>query len=106
MKRTDMRSLDSGARAERRRRVVSLRKRGRTYAQIAEECELSVTGVFNICRRYEAEGTAGLIGKTPGRREGAQRTLTATQEAAIRKLICDKTPDQLRCRLRCGIAQR
>jgi transposase len=96
MKRTDMRSLDSGAQAERRRRVVSLRKRGRTYAEIAEECELSVTGVFNICQRYESEGAAGLINKTPGRREGEQRTLTAAQEAAIRKLICDKTPDQLK----------
>lgn len=33
--------------------------------------------------------------KTPGRREGEQRTCMDAQEAAIRKLICDKTPDPL-----------
>lgn len=96
MRKSDMKSLDFGAQAERRRRVVSLRKRGLTYAEIAKECELSVTGVFNIGQRYEAEGASGLENKPPGRREGEKRTLDAAQEAGIRKLICDKTPDQMK----------
>ncbi|MBL8436684.1 MAG: IS630 family transposase [Zoogloeaceae bacterium] len=95
MKREDMRSLSFEAREERRRQVVGLRRRGWTYEAIAEETGLSRTGVFNICQRHAQEGTPGPKDKQGGRKVGDCRSLSAEQEAEIRKLICDKTPDQL-----------
>jgi transposase len=95
MERHDMRTLTSDARLERRRHVVTLRKRGWTHQAIAEQTELSRQGVSAILRRYEREGTRGLADKPRGRTSGEQRALSPTQEATIRTLICDKTPDQL-----------
>lgn len=96
MNRQDMRTLSFEAREERRRQVVGLRRRGWTYEAIAEETGLSRTGVFNICRRHAQEGTRGLKDKQGGRKLGDGRSLTAEQEAETRRLICDKTPDQLK----------
>ena len=96
MERKDMRKLSFEAREERRRQVVGLRRRGWTYDAIAEETGLSRTGVFDICRRHAREGARGLKDKQGGRKVGEHRSLTAEQEAEIRKLITDKTPDQLK----------
>lgn len=91
-----MRTLSFEAREERRRQVVGLRRRGWTYAAIAEQTGLSRTGVFNICQRYAREGAGALKDKGGGRKLGEGRALTLKQEAEIQKLICDKTPDQLK----------
>jgi len=91
-----MRKLSFEAREERRRQVVGLRRRGWTYDAIAEQTGLSRTGVFDICQRHAREGAKGLKDKRGGRKVGEHRALTAEQEAEIRKLITDKTPDQLK----------
>lgn len=91
-----MRMLIPEARMERRRHVVTLRKQGWTHHAIAEQTGLSRQGVSAILRRYEQEGTRGLADKPRGRTSGEQRALSPTQEATIRTLICDKTPDQLK----------
>lgn len=52
--------------------------------------------MFDICQRHAREGTKGLKDKQGGRKEGEHRALTPEQEAEIRKLITDKTPDQLK----------
>jgi transposase len=91
-----MRSLSFEAREERRRQVIGLRRRGWAYEAIAGETGLSRTGVFNICKRHAQEGARGLKDKLGGRKTGDFRALTVEQEADIRKLICDKTPDQLK----------
>lgn len=96
MDRKDMRSLSFEAREERRRQVVGLRRRGWTYEAIAGETGLSRTGVFNICQRHARGGVAALKDRQGGRKVGDMRALTARQEAELRKLICDKTPDQLK----------
>lgn len=62
----------------------------------AEQTGLSRTGVLNICQRHAQEGACGLKDKRCGRKVGDCRALTAEQEAEIRRLICDKTPDQLK----------
>ena len=91
-----MRKQSFEAREERRRQVVGLRRRGWTYDAIAEQTGLSRTGVFDICQRHAREGAKGLKDKRGGRKVGEHRALTAEQEAEIRKLITDKTPDQLK----------
>jgi transposase len=91
-----MRTLTPEARLERRRHVITLRKLGWTHHAIAEQVGLSRQGVINILRRHEREGANGLVDKTRGRAPGEQRALSPVQEATIRTLICDKTPDQLK----------
>lgn len=91
-----MRMLTPAARMERRRHVVTLRQRGWTHQAIAEQTGLSRQGVSAILRRYEHEGARGLADKPRGRTSGEQRALSPTQEATIRRLLCDKTPDQLK----------
>lgn len=96
METTDMRSLSREARHERRVQVIRLRKAGHSYEAIAAQTGLSRTGVFNICARYEEGGAKALRDAVGGRKAGEGRRLSAVQEAEVRKLICDKTPDQLK----------
>jgi transposase len=96
METQDMRTLTREARYERRVQVVRLRKAGLTYEAIAAQTGLTRTGVFDICKRYATGGVKALRDKPGGRKVGEHRRLTAEQEAQIQKLICDKTPDQLK----------
>jgi transposase len=96
MQATDMRSLSREARHERRVQVIRLRKAGRTYDEISALTGLSRTGVFDICKRHEAAGAKALRDAPGGRAVGDGRRLSAAQEAEVRKLITDRTPDQLK----------
>lgn len=96
MKATDMRKLSRDARHERRVQVIRLRKSGGTYDEIAAQTGLSRTGVFNICQRHAAAGAEALRDAPSGRKSGDGRRLDTAQEASVRKLIADKTPDQLK----------
>ena len=95
MKHVDMRKLAPAAQEERRRQVIRLRQSGVSYAAIAAQVGLSQTGVFNICQRFAREGLSGLKSKPHGPEPGQGRVLSARQEAAMRKLICTHTPDQV-----------
>ena len=57
---------------------------------------LSHPGVTDILKRYEADGAGALKPGLRGRRLGAQRRLSEEQERHIRRLICDKRPEQLK----------
>ncbi len=90
-----MRKLPAAAQEERRRQVIGLRERGLSYEAIAAQVGLSRTGVFNICQRFARAGVAGLASQRRGPAPGHGRVLPAEQEAAIRALICEHTPDEL-----------
>jgi transposase len=91
-----MRSLSREARHERRVQVIRLRKAGVSYELIARQTGLSRTGVFNICARHECGGAAALRDRIGGRPLGDGRLLSAEQEVEVRRLIADRTPDQLK----------
>jgi transposase len=93
---TDMRSLSREARQERRVEVIRMREAGYRYDDIAAQTGLSRTGVFDIYKRYAKGGDDKLRDRIDGRRTGEGRLLSSEQEREIRKLICDKTPDQLK----------
>src|SRR5918911_366093 len=95
MDQIDMRKLAPAAQEERRRQVIRLRQRGMTYQTIADQVGLSRTGVFNVCQRFAQQGPSGLKSKPHGPEPGYGRVLSARQDAAMRKLICTRTPDQL-----------
>ncbi len=90
-----MRKLPAAAQEERRRQVVGLRESGLTYDAIAAQVGLTRTGVFNICRRFAEQGLAGLASGPRGPAPGTGRCLTAEQEAQVRALISQHTPDEL-----------
>jgi transposase len=93
---TDARHLPLAVLNERRRRAVKLRERGMTLREVAAQVELSVPTVMAAHRAYLAGGWAAVNVKPRGRKRGEGRQLTPEQEAEIRRLICDKTPDQLK----------
>jgi transposase len=96
MEKTDARNLPLPVLNERRRRAVKLRERGMTLREVAAQTELSVPTVMAAHRAYLAGGWAAVNVKPRGRKLGDGRQLTVAQEAEIRRLICDKTPDQLK----------
>src|ERR671920_2037136 len=95
MKHVDMRKLPAAAQEERRRQVVGLRESGLTYDAIAAQVGLTRTGVFDICRRFAEQGLAGLASGPRGPAPGTGRFLEAEQEAQVRALISQHTPDEL-----------
>ncbi|MBI1285036.1 MAG: IS630 family transposase [Thiobacillus sp.] len=96
MENGDARRLSPAEQHERRRQVIRAYKRGRTRAQIAAEVGLSHTAVTKEIARYEREGATGLAPRRRGRRSGEDRALTAEQEDAVRRIFCDKRPEQLK----------
>lgn len=96
MERSDGRTLTKEALAERRRKAVKLREAGMLIDEVARHCELSRTTVIAVCRAYRAGGWAAVALKARGRPEGAGRKLTDAQEAEVKKLIRDATPDKLK----------
>ncbi len=96
MEMIDMRKLTPEARQERRRQVIRLRRAGWTYEAIAADLGLSRTGVFDICKRFDAGGLKALLDKPTGRPVGVLRALSEEQEREIRRLLIEHTPDQLK----------
>ncbi len=76
-----------------RRQVIGLRESGLTYKAIGQVVGLTRNRVFDICKRYRTQGMAGLQSGPRGPAPGTGRLLTPAQEAEIRQLICDDTPD-------------
>src|SRR3954471_16423305 len=95
MKHVDMRQLPAAAQEERRRQVIGLRQAGMTYDAIAAQTGLTRTGVFNICRRYDQHGRAGLKSGRKGPAPGQSGLLSAEQQREVRRLIRRHTPDAL-----------
>ena len=93
MDKTDMRTIGAAGCAERRRTVVTLRVKGWSFETIAQHTGLSRTGVFNICKRIDAVGRTGIEDRPRGRRAAS---CLCSKRPQIRKLITDRTPDQLR----------
>jgi transposase len=96
MDKEDARKLSSAEQHERRRQVIRAHKRGRNKTQIAIDVGLSHTAVSRVIARYEANGLASLAPRARGRRRGEDRALTDEQEQTIRRIICDKRPEQLK----------
>ena len=81
---------------ERRKQVIRLHKQSYGVMQIVALPNLSWPAVRAAIDLYEAGGMAALKPKERGKKAGDGRSLTADQEARIRKLICDKRPEQLK----------
>jgi transposase len=96
MENTDIRTLSPQAQYELRKLVIRFRKKGMTNQEVAETVGIAETSASTIWQTYQRHGIEAIQPKVRGRRFGAKRRLTAEQEAAVQKLLIDKTPDQLK----------
>ena len=96
MDKEDARKQSLGELHERRKQVIRLYKKGHKIMQIVELTGLSWPTVRGAIDLFEAGGAAALMPKPRGKQEGEGRSLTPSQEDKIRKLICDKRPEQLK----------
>lgn len=96
MEKTDARKLKPETQYELRKQVVRLRKKGKSNQEISEIVGICHTHVSTIWQMYQKGGIEALKPKVRGRKHGEQRNLTAEQEAVVKKLLVDKTPDQLK----------
>ena len=87
----DARKLSRDVLEDRRRQARKLRKRGMTRKEIGE-----IVGAHpDTVGRWLKLGAGELAVDRGGRRQGQGRHLTAEQEAALRRRIVDRTPEQL-----------
>jgi len=96
MKKIDARTLSQDVQEVQRQQIVRLRKLGRSNRETAEIVGVSESHCSKVWQRYKKEGPESLAKGQRGRRHGAQRDLTPEQEADIKKLLIDKTPNQLK----------
>lgn len=96
MDKEDARKLSAEALKQQRKQAIRLKKQGKTFTAIAEIIGVRRHTVSGWWKRYEDEGAKGLTPGKRGRKAGSHRTLDSEQEKEIRRIICDKTPDQLK----------
>lgn len=92
----DARKISSAELKERRRQVIRAFERGVNQLQISRDVGMSYQGVRGIVQRYKAQGVKSITPKVRGRKEGTQRFLDEAQENEIKRLICEKRPEQLK----------
>lgn len=88
--------LTQEAQEEVRRYAIKLLKSGLTQAQAAEMLEVSRGAVNRWWKRHRDGGMDSLKKRRRGRVEGVARRISSDQEQEVQKIICDKTPDQLK----------
>lgn len=96
MKKIDARKLTTQEQQLLRNQAIMLRKKKKTYKEIAEITGLNPTTICAWWKAYEREGHKAIQIKKRGRELGAHRTLNIDQEKEIQKAIRDKTPNQMK----------
>lgn len=92
----DARKLTISAQQELRDRGIKMRQKGMSYKDIGSILEVHHTTVSTWYAKYIKEGEKGILIQKRGRKEGAKKTLSPTQEAQIIKRLIDTTPKQLK----------
>lgn len=96
MEKVDARTLTKETQEQLRKQAIRLRKKGKSYKEIAEIIGVNDNTVWKWWKKYQAGGAKALKAGQRGRPLGVNRSLNKAQEEEIRKLICDKTPDQMK----------
>lgn len=96
MKVRDVRSLNEESLFELRMRAVDLKREGYTYEEVSTMLEVSFSAVRKWWSLYRQGGRQALQLGQRGRRQGQCRSLNGEQERRVRRMITDKTPDQLK----------
>ena len=92
----DARKLTAQQQEEKRRLALKLYKEGYSQAKVGELVGVHRDTVGKWFRIERNEGASALKTKRRGRPKGLCRRLSDEDESHIRRLICDKRPDQLK----------
>ena len=92
----DARKLSPEVQEEKRKQAIRLHKTGKPYKEIADLVEVHFETIGKWVRAYRSDGIKAVQSKARGKKKGESRKLSPEQETAIKKLIVDKTPDQLK----------
>ena len=96
MNKRDARTLSNDVRQNIRDQIIRLRKQGKKNKDIALFLGVSAQHASTLWQRYRQGGKSAIALGTRGRRHGEKRTLSKDQEQEVKRLIIDKTPDQLK----------
>lgn len=96
MDKRDARSLTAQTQEEIRRQAIRLLKSGITSQEVANQLEVSRKAVQEWKKAYKEGGMKALKAKKQGRPTGSGLKLSGEQQAKIRIIICDATPEQLK----------
>jgi transposase len=96
MSKRDARTLGQEAQYELRRRTIALKRKGHSHQEVADLLEVSISAVRKTWKLYKDGGVRALRLGQRGRRLGTQRTLSVEEERKLRKMIIDRTPEQLK----------
>jgi len=96
MEKIDLRKLAAAGLQEKKEQVIRLKQKGFTGKQIEEMTLISANQVSKIWRAFEKGGIKAIKPKKRGRKNGEGKILNAEQEREIRKIIIDKTPEQVK----------
>ena len=96
MEKTDARKLSQDVQYALRKQIVRLRTQGRPNQEVAKIVGATERHTSKIWQKYLREGNSAIKLGQRGRRHGGGRKLTNEQELEVKKLLVDKTPDQLK----------
>lgn len=92
----DARKLSPSAQEEKRKLAIRLWKKGHPQKEVAEIVGTTPQTLSGWVKRYKTSGFSALNSRKRGKALGTNRSLTADQEAHLKKLLVDKSPDQLK----------
>lgn len=96
MEKQDFRSVNDSIRDNIRKRALALVKQGEKKKDVANIFGVTANTITNWIKRYEAQGSKGLVGAKRGVKSENKKLLTLSQEKQIQNMIVDKMPDQLK----------
>ena len=96
MEKQDARKLKRETLEHMRKQAVRMKKQGMKQKDIAKCLGVREATVCKWLQLFEKGGAVTLKVKKQGRPNGVGKTLIPEQEAELKKLIIDKTPDQLK----------
>ena len=96
MEKIDLRKLGTEALEIVKKQVIRLKEKGFSGKDIEGMTGVRENQVSKIWRSYEKKGASGIKLKKRGRKKGEKTLLTIEQEREIRRMIIDKTPDQMK----------
>jgi len=89
----NIKQLSPHEQEELRKKIVRQMKKHGNVREVADICECTVRHVQKTWKKYQTGGMAAIAAVKMGRRKGTGCKLTIEQEAKIKQLITDKTPE-------------
>jgi transposase len=96
MDRIEVRKSSPEVQQQLRNQFIRLRKKEWKLKDISEAIGVRLSTIINWSQKYNKGGIKALQLKHKGRKSGEKRTLSAEQEAKVRKMIQEKCPEQLK----------